>query len=333
MRSPSESSFVLKRPRSKIFTTIALAGLLAISLAGCSAATPKAADCTPTKAGASSEKVKVTGKFGESPKVTFSTPLKSTTSERSVVITGTGASVAAGKTVSVHYLAYNATTGKQVDATPYTAAALTPFTLDKASLLTGLYKSLVCSHVGDRVVSVLPPADMFKTAGQSGLGVGATDSLIFVFDVVKLQADAMKKANGAAQPAPEGYPTVKLAANGEPTITVPKTAAPTTLMIADLKKGTGTTVKTGASVTVQYTGVIWATNKVFDSSWTRGTPATFATDQVVTGFGKALVGQKVGSQVIVVIPPADGYGTAGQADAGISGTDTLVFVVDILATT
>jgi peptidylprolyl isomerase len=30
------------------------------------------------------------------------------------------------------------------------------------------------------------------------------------------------------------------------------------------------------------------------------------------------------------IPPADGYGSSGQSDAGIKGTDTLVFVVDIL---
>jgi peptidylprolyl isomerase len=53
---------------------------------------------------------------------------------------------------------------------------------------------------------------------------------------------------------------------------------------------------------------------------------------VVSGFGKAMVGQTVGSQVEVIIPPSEGYGTAGQESAGISGTDTLVFVIDILAT-
>ena len=30
------------------------------------------------------------------------------------------------------------------------------------------------------------------------------------------------------------------------------------------------------------------------------------------------------------IPPAEGYGSAGQSAAGIKGTDTLVFVVDII---
>ena len=43
-----------------------------------------------------------------------------------------------------------------------------------------------------------------------------------------------------------------------------------------------------------------------------------------------LVGVPVGSRVMLVIPPQDGYGSAGQASVGIKGTDTLVFVVDVL---
>ena len=82
---------------------------------------------------------------------------------------------------------------------------------------------------------------------------------------------------------------------------------------------------------MHYTGVIWATGEVFDSSWTLGEPTSFATTDVIPGFGKALVGQTVGSQVIAVIPPSEGYGEAGSGDL-IGGTDTLVFVVDILAT-
>ncbi len=38
----------------------------------------------------------------------------------------------------------------------------------------------------------------------------------------------------------------------------------------------------------------------------------------------------VGSRVILEIPPADGYGEQGNEQAGIKGTDTLFFVVDIL---
>ena len=49
------------------------------------------------------------------------------------------------------------------------------------------------------------------------------------------------------------------------------------------------------------------------------------------GWDKELVGKTVGSRVILSIPPADGYGKEGNKDAGIKGTDTLFFVVDILA--
>ncbi|MBW8872546.1 MAG: FKBP-type peptidyl-prolyl cis-trans isomerase, partial [Leifsonia sp.] len=68
-----------------------------------------------------------------------------------------------------------------------------------------------------------------------------------------------------------------------------------------------------------------------DATWTRGAPYTNTASGFVPGFTKALVGQKVGSQVIAVIPPADGYGSAGNGD--IKGTDTMVFVVDILKAT
>ncbi|WP_284255574.1 FKBP-type peptidyl-prolyl cis-trans isomerase [Pseudolysinimonas kribbensis] len=60
-------------------------------------------------------------------------------------------------------------------------------------------------------------------------------------------------------------------------------------------------------------------------------PVELSTTGVIPGFAKALVGQKVGSQVIVMIPPADGYGSGGSPEVGIKGTDTLVFVIDILA--
>ena len=99
-----------------------------------------------------------------------------------------------------------------------------------------------------------------------------------------------------------------------------------------LIKGTGPVVAAGQTITVHYTGVIWGSGKQFDSSWDRGSPVNFVIgkSQVIPGWDEGLVGQTVGSQVLLVVPPDKGYGTAGQSSAGISGTDTLVFVVDIL---
>ncbi len=87
-------------------------------------------------------------------------------------------------------------------------------------------------------------------------------------------------------------------------------------------------VNPGDTVIVQYTGVLYDGGTVFDSSWDKGAPTQFATTAVVPGFKKALEGQTVGSQVLAVIPPADGYGD--QAQGSIPAGATLVFVVDIL---
>ena len=94
-------------------------------------------------------------------------------------------------------------------------------------------------------------------------------------------------------------------------------------------------VKKGDTVLVQYTGVVWkpgdpSNNTVFDSSWAKGTPSTFAlkTGSVIPGFLTALTGQRVGSQVLAVIPPKQAYGS--QGNTSVPAGATLVFVVDIL---
>jgi len=110
---------------------------------------------------------------------------------------------------------------------------------------------------------------------------------------------------------------------------------PTTLVHKTLIKGTGPVVSKGETVVAQYTGVNWRTGQVFDSSWQRSLPYSFkigaSPSQVIPGWDQGLVGQTVGSRVLLVIPPSGAYGTAGQAQAGIKGTDTLVFVVDIIS--
>ncbi len=324
------------RSYSKILSTIAVAGLL-VSLVGCSSGAGGNADCVPTKAGDASAKVQVTGKLGTEPKVTIPKKLTSKTTERTVTIEGKGRAAQADSVVDIDYAVYNTTSGKKIDATTYGAKG-TSITLDKANLLPGLYKAIHCSAPGARVVAVIPPVDAFGSTGSTGLGVAATDSIVFVIDVLRTTAPqkVLKKADGAAVAPKDGFPTVKLAASGEPTITIPKADPPTALSIEVLKKGTGKVVKDGATVTVHYVGALWKDGKVFDSSWTRGAPATFPTTGVVAGFGKAMVGQTVGSQVVAVIPPAEGYGPDGnQTDPStpdqISGTDTMVFVIDILA--
>ncbi|MFO7690267.1 MAG: FKBP-type peptidyl-prolyl cis-trans isomerase [Cryobacterium sp.] len=325
----------------KMPTVVAVAAL-SLALAGCSsadpadtpdagsAATSATAECTAP--GEVSDSVSVTGDFGVAPTVTFDTPLESTQTERSVAIEGDGAWAAeTGSLVEVTFTAFSATSGEQIDTSGYgDAATPAPLTVDEAEYITGLVRALNCSVEGDRVVVVIPPADGFGEAGSTDYDITAEDSMVFVIDVNTV---VPPRATGVAQPTTEGLPSVELADDGAPSISIPDADAPNELQIATLKQGDGAIVAAGDTVAVEYTGVIWDSGEEFDSHWAVPGPASFTTDAVVSGFGAALVGQAEGSQVIAVIPAADGYGAAGNDQAGISGTDTLVFVIDILATT
>ncbi len=114
-------------------------------------------------------------------------------------------------------------------------------------------------------------------------------------------------------------------------------AAPAGLEVFILSTGNGTDeekeVKTGQSIDVHYHGVIYG-GDVFDSSFSRGSSISFpiGVDAVIKGWDEALVGKTTGSRVLISVPPEYGYGSRGVPQAGIGGTDTLVFVVDILDT-
>ena len=170
--------------------------------------------------------------------------------------------------------------------------------------------------VGSRVLAVIPPKDAFGATGNSSIGVGANDTVVFVIDMLKSFDNTAGVSGTQTSNGGGALPTVTAGAAGKgPTITIPNTAAPKTLQVKTLIKGTGPVVKKGQYLVVQYTGVNWRTKKVFDSSWSRSEP--FATaigeGQVIKGWDTGLVGQTVGSRVLLVIPPADGYGKSGSS--------------------
>ncbi|WP_341952327.1 FKBP-type peptidyl-prolyl cis-trans isomerase [Salinibacterium sp. TMP30] len=313
-------------------------GLVA-SLAACapteSTTAQQSADCVPTAAGSASTGVEASGDFGSKPTVTIDFPTDVAETERSVAIEGDGDVVAVeGAIANVHFTLYSGATGKELSATSYDEAGLAPLPVDAEQFLVGIVKTIQCSTAGARVVGVIPPEESFADdAAREQLGVAADDDIVFVADVVSVDppADpALPRADGKDQPAEDGFPTVELDEDGRPTITTPSTDPPSELAVAVLKQGDGATVEENSDVTVHYVGMNWTTGEIFDESWARGTPSTFNTGQVVPGFKTALEGQKVGSQIIAVLPPSEGYGEAGNEGAKISGTDTIVFVVDIL---
>ncbi|MDH6422647.1 FKBP-type peptidyl-prolyl cis-trans isomerase [Aurantimicrobium minutum] len=310
-------------------TSALLVGLAMVaSLTACSSSTSDAS-CTPlAESGSTVDKVKVSGGFGELPTAAFPTPLTVTKTERKILVKGDGAPALPGGAVTLDFSIYNGETGEILGQTKYDGTDLQTSSLDDNSLIHGLVATIQCANAGSQIVSVIAPTDLLDQNGAPVGNLGKNTSLVVVADLI---STSLAKANGKDQPAQDGFPTVVLDANGVPGVTVPKTKAPTELKVEVLKKGDGPIVKAGSSVTVHYTGVLWSDGTVFDSSWSRKSPATFSLNGVVPGFAQALEGQTVGSQIVAVIPPELGYGN--QDNGTIPSGSTLVFVIDILGTT
>jgi peptidylprolyl isomerase len=141
---------------------------------------------------------------------------------------------------------------------------------------------------------------------------------------------------GGSSPAntDSGLPKVSGSYGDKPKVTVAKGDKPgKTLKTSVLSQGDGPKVAKGDLLVADYLGSIYKSGKVFDNSYDRKSPAAFpiGVGQVVPGWDKALVGIKAGSRVLMVLPPKEGYGAKGNTQAGIKGTDSLVFVVDVIA--
>ncbi|MFT4232806.1 MAG: FKBP-type peptidyl-prolyl cis-trans isomerase [Leucobacter sp.] len=330
----------------------ALVGALLVS--GCSggsasngsASAEDAAGEQCLSAGEASDAVEVKGDVGSGLELTSKTPVKAEDLQRTVLEEGKGKTPEDGQQVTVAMTMFNGTSGETVQEAPESS---TPFAKD--SLFGWAYDGLRCAVPGQQVAIVAPFEKAFEGYEPADLGftnVEKTDSLVIVMQIGEItEAEAaadepgtldadklLKKAEGAAQEAPEGFPSVELAEDGSPTITMPEgVEPPKELSIATLIEGDGEEVQPGDRVYVNYRGVIWRTGEEFDSSWSRGEATDFLTTEVIGGFQQALEGQKVGSQVISVVPADDGgYGSDWLTSNGYEADDVMVFVLDILGT-
>lgn len=117
----------------------------------------------------------------------------------------------------------------------------------------------------------------------------------------------------------------------KPTLTFETDTPAAGLQVAAVSEGDGDVVEAGDFVVAHYLGQIWGTETVFDTSYDRGAPSGFSLDGVIDGWSTGLVGQKIGSRVLLTIPPDLGYGpVGGSADGQIGAEDTIVFVVDVV---
>jgi peptidylprolyl isomerase len=274
--------------------------------------------------------IKITGDVGKAPTVKWNGKLEVDETATDVVTEGKGDKVAEGDQVVTNIWIGNGTTQKQAYSTYDEGQTQT---IPASADLSPVFKeALLKQKIGSRVAVTATATDTFGESGNAQMGIGNKDNVLIIVDLME-STTVLEGPDGTEKPAPAWAP--KLTTDGDKVTALDFTGTPKPngkLQSAALIEGNGDVVKKGQSITVDYLGQVYQGAKPFDESYSKE-PATFAigVGGVVPGWDKTLVGAKVGSRMILAIPPADGYGKTGNPQAGIKGTDTLYFVVDILA--
>lgn len=313
--------------------TVVLAVGLVVA-GGIAVANPSGCE-SPFAPGKASTLVTTTQSAEATPNVDFPTPLKTTGRELSVILEGEGEPAAPGHSVDFDVSAFLGSTGEFLVATAYEPRNPSRRVIDPES--EDFFSSMLeCALPDSTLVVTSTIEDVFGTVPEDDVIKNASTVVL----VVDVRATYAPKADGANRLPQSGMPTVVLSPEGVHGVSFPNSPPPVDLRVSVLKKGDGVAIAEGDFVTAHFTGLTWNLRQVFVSSFDGGLPlSVVATDStqavdgqgVIPGLAQALIGQTVGSQILVSIPPGLGY-PAGQAPVGVPDNATLVYVFDILGT-
>lgn len=314
---------------TRVPALLGVTALLTASLAGC-ALIPGYGACTPdlTSGDASS----IVTATGSTPDIDFPTPLIVTGDPQvSVIDAGEGDAIPSGSQVAFDFTVEYGNAGQE--------AGSSNGQIESGLEGNSVSQALTCAHVGDRIALVTT-----AEAAGDGFGPGALDSidpkqtLVAVLDVT---ASYLGKANGLNQLPLDGMPTVVTQVDGKPGITVPAEAPPATTRSSAIKAGDGAQIDAGDDVVMHLSIWTWPATTgdepvKIQSTWDDRIAgvlkmASYDDDGgLPAGFVDAVVGQRVGGQVLLVLAPGDDGFDPAQLPAGITEDSTTIFVIDLL---
>lgn len=272
------------------------------------------------------EGVKVTGKPGEKPKVEFKKGLKIENNSGAVLQEGDGEALKSGDRICMQLSQYSAKSGEEVmtswtDDTPDCSVIFNPD--------NGVANAQSATLA--QIANTLLTGKKLNTTIGIGINDGSGDdnAYMLIMTPVSQSKDYTKAQGEKVKDIPSDLPKVTLDAAGKPSIDMNGYKGSDKLVVQPLIKGDGPKIdKNTYAAVVNYTG--WLLDgKQFDSSWDRNQTFDAVLSNMIKGWQEGLVGQTVGSQVMLVVPPDLGYGD--QGNSSIPANSTLVFVVDILA--
>ncbi len=315
---------------------LGVAALLAASLAGCSVI-PGFGGCQPSYAGGdASSLVTAKGSLGSAPSVDFPTPLIVSEPEVTLIEAGDGETVVKDGQVDYAVSYFNGATGEKLGSTGYGTIdsddppARSAVGLDDYAIST----AFECVSVGDRIALASTAGEAF---GEGEAGLPDETVIVLVIDVLDT---FLGKADGFNQLPQDGMPVVVTAVDGTPAITLTGLTKPESTRAATIKGGDGRTVRDGDRVHVHLRVWTWPDGdgepSQFADTWADRQQSYDlvldgdAANPIPPGVQAAVTGAKVGSQLLVVIPPGpDSYATPPQ---GLDADATMIWVVDILGT-
>ncbi|MER6466500.1 FKBP-type peptidyl-prolyl cis-trans isomerase [Streptomyces sp. NPDC048409] len=272
-------------------------------------------------------------KFGEKPTVAKGSGDPSKDLAVKTVIAGSGRTVAENDFIQANYLGQIWSTAKVFDQS-YDRTPLL-MQLAQGSIIDGWRYALAGKKAGSRVLMAVPPTWGYGSSGNAQAGIKGTDTLVFVVDVINSFNSKSSSTGKEVAQSDAALPKVGTNTDGKaPSIDIPKTDPPKTLVSNYVLEGDGPAVTASQTVLCQFKGEVWDSGKAFEQTYESGRLAQFAIEQmqeVVKGLAQGITGKKIGSRLLIVVPPDLAYGNNPPSGGVVKKGSTLVFTVDLLA--
>lgn len=308
-----------------------LAGLLVVPLLLLSTAAcgDSGSDSAEMKNGAPA--ITKGAKFGETPTLAKGSGTPPKELKVVTVSEGDGPALKKGDIAQVNYLG-QVWDGKEPFDQSFGKDKPFDVTIGAGQVIKGWDQGLEGKKVGSRLELVIPPDLGYGDQG-SGEKIKANATLVFVVDIVKGTTVPVSATGKEVPQADAALPKVGTNTDGkEVSVTVPKDGTAPTKLVSNyvLESADGAVVKDTDSVVVKFHGKTWKDDKTFESTYSTDQSVTWPLAELsVKGLKDGIVGKKVGSRVLLVIPPDQGFGDKEQGT--IPANSTLVFSLDILA--
>lgn len=232
--------------------------------------------------------------------------------ERTVLTEGAGEAAEAGDTVIVDYVGVRSSDGLPFDNS-YDRGQAFPVVLGQGAVIQGWDDGLIGAQTGERVQLDIPSDQAYGETPRPPV-ICENENLSFVIDV-----------RAVVEPGdPADAPT-------EPGVELSEAPGADDTVFQDLTEGDGDVLELGDTAVIRYVNFVGDTGEVLETNWGPDPLQVAYGENLLPGLLEGLDGMAVGGRRAITIPPEDGFGEAGNPDAGLPADTDMIFVVELVA--